>query len=176
MKHSEFKKFIKTELKEAIFKKYLGHRICSEADLQCYVWQHIRRYIHRNDSRGSYKVLNRCYFKKHHAYPDIAIFKGKPPSRKLWAAIELKEVRELKSSTVKAETDLLLGYKDSGCERAYLIFVARKGKRVTGRKGRYAYYFSETPIILQEEIRKRQLKVDLDSWEKIFKAVKVFKD
>ena len=178
MKTRPIKQFLKNELREYLFKKYLSFKICSEADLHCLVSYKLSKFIKQMPSSEPLTLLNKCpfKFKREKVYPDITIFRGKAENHKPWVAIELKEVNRLKADTAEKERRLLHKYKKLGCKCAYLLYVARRGnpKAIKGGKKHHAYYFSEISIIMEREINKRNLQITFADWEKCFKCWKTF--
>jgi predicted helicase len=79
----DLKDFIEKKLKKKITKDLLNINIIKEADLECCIYYHLRRFL-KGDQR--WKIFSRKHAKRTGRYIDLLIFKHKKP----FIAIELK--------------------------------------------------------------------------------------
>ncbi len=159
-------RFVSGKLKDRLLGKYTAHKIFTEADLQAYTWEFLRRFFRSNHpTKNSFRVLNKPFLRDAGIHPDMAIFKhGKP-----WVLFEIKERKELPARVARKERARLTKARKKlrrpRPKRGYLLYAIRYGKRkaLGGPKGGGARYFFEVPIVLQQEGWSRE---KIKQWER----------
>ncbi len=159
----DFHGFINGRFKEQLLARYKKHKILTEADLQAYASEFLRKFFRRNDpTRKRFKVLNKPFFKEIGIHPDIAVFKREKP----WVLFEIKEWQKLPVRVARKERGRLIKAKTLGAppKRAYLLYAIRYGRKkvLRGPKAEGARYFFEIPIVLQLNWPKEKIK----RWER----------
>jgi len=149
----DFHRFAKGDFKRQLLTRYKRLEILTEADLQAYACELLRKFFRSNDPTGKrFRILNKPFFREIGIHPDVAVFKrGKP-----WVLFEIKERRDLPERAARKERNRLLEVRqalrgDTRPKRAYLLYAVRRGKKraLPGPKGEGTRYFFEIPIVLQ---------------------------
>ena len=164
-------RFVRGNFKRQLLTRYKKLMILTEADLQAYAFELLRKFFRlRDPMKKRFRVLNKPYFREINMYPDIAVFKrGRP-----WVLFELKERSNLSPRIAGEEREGLLIARqklDPPPRRGYLLYVARAGKKraLKGPKGEAARYFFEVPIVLPHswpKARKKAWERDRKKWTK----------
>lgn len=164
-------RFLKSDVRKNVLKRYKAFQILSEADLQSYVWRLLATFVKKDERPNYFKVVNKQYMKDIGLYPDIVIFRRHEPKSIPWVVLELKETKELKLRTAVRERKWLRRYRRWGCKRTYLFYVSRVGpRRVLPRtKRKDARYFFELPIVLERELRRSRSSMTIQEWTKQFR-------
>jgi hypothetical protein len=166
----EFDTFIRGEFRKRIREAYKFPEIFCESDLQSLAWTLIRDFVNQSGD-GKMRVLNRPYFKDLKLYPDLVVFKRNKP----WVVVELKEKKQMGSSSIEKEKKKILRVRDKirrihakHPKRGYLIWVSRYAtvQVMKGPKGDGAKFYFEIPIALDEWMSDEEIR---EWYEKRFK-------
>ena len=117
--------YVKDRMRKEILGAYRKFEILSEADLEAFVWERLRRFL-RLRKANDCRVNCRLALKTDEMgviHPDIVVTKKSKP----WVVFELKEARRrIKDITAKRERERLLACKNTfRAKRGYLLYVCR---------------------------------------------------
>jgi len=168
----ELHEFIKGDLRKAIARSYKRFDILSEGDLQCVVWNELRKFVKRLP-KADIRVhcLPGVDVKQGRLiHPDVVVFR----KNRVWVVVELKEsFKRIKETTAMKERGRLLACKEHhNAKRGYLLYVCRfhrdyqQPKALPKRKDEGARYLFEIPIVLEDEIGPESAR----EWDKEFKS------